>query len=106
MCNQQTDTQRLHQLVQKYVELNTDEYRRAKKLVSDHAIIQESIKKIMKEKRMTEFHTETDKLKIDLSFTIRIREAVDTMIIPDEIKEQYKKLVETCIENLVVKIRL
>ena len=73
MSKQQTDIQKLPQLLQKYVETDTDEYRRANILIAERAKIQIRIKTIMKENNLTEFHTTTDKFDIDISFKIRVR---------------------------------
>jgi hypothetical protein len=102
MSEQKTDIQKLPQLLKMYVALNNAEYKRAKKLISERSTIQNRIKKIMRGNSITEFHTSTDKVSIDISFQIRVREAIDDMIIPVEIKNQYIKQIETWLETLIV----
>jgi hypothetical protein len=103
MSKRHTDIQKLPQLLEKYVEMDTEEYRRAKHLIYERSKIQERIKKIMQKNDMTEFHTNTDKLDINIEFSIRVRDEIDEMIVPPEIKNLYLKQIEVWLENLIVK---
>lgn len=100
------DLQSLSPLLKKYVEMDNEEYKQAKKLVSERLKIQERIKKIMKEHHLTNLHTKTDELDIDLEFKINVRDEIDDIIVPDNIKNMYLKQVEIWKENLTVKSRL
>jgi len=85
---------RLQILLQKYHETDTDELRKAKRLVAERAKVQEEIKKTLKVLGRTGYKLENDDSVIEISYKITTYDRVDTDILPDEIKEQYNKVVE------------
>lgn len=91
---------RLDILLEKYVLSDTEEYRKAKRLIADRLKQQSEIKKTMKELGITEHYITTDTLEAHLRFKVRQVEKVDTDILPDDIKQTYSKITEVWIENL------
>lgn len=93
-------TTRLNKLLQKYVEQDTEELRRAKRLVADRAKTQTEIKDLMMNLSITEHSINTDTLEAKISYKLNTYDRVDCDLLPADIKETYKKVQEIWMEHL------
>jgi hypothetical protein len=80
-----------------YIEVaRSEEYQKAKKLVNDHKTAQAYIKSEFKKNNRTRMTTHNGTLE----FRIRQDNRLDTQAMSEELKEQYRKLIDVWVESI------
>ena len=95
-------TRELTMILKRYADTDTEEYRKGKRLVAARGRLLIDIKKIMKENKITQFRANVGGDDLFISFKIRSKDGINLNLIPDEIKSQYLKRIDTWIETFEV----
>ena len=92
-------------LVRQYVDLNNEEYERAKEIVNQREKVKEAIKKQLKGMNQHIYRLRTDELDAIVGFEVKQYQKVDVDAIPPEIKNKYIKYQEIWRETPPVILR-